>query len=57
MDAQIFQIDAQRIKRAALIPIIDPFAAMRSAVSFFSWYAEMMVTVHVAMVRAACGSK
>ena len=57
MDAQVFNLDEQRIKRAALIPIIDPFAAMSSAGSFFSWYAEMMVTAHVAMVRAACGSK
>ena len=60
MDAQIFQIDKQRSKRAAQLPAfpipMDLMAATRSATEFFVWYAGAMLTIHVAIVRSACES-
>lgn len=57
MDAQVFQIDKQRSKRAAQLPAfpipMDLMAATRSATEFFVWYAGAMLTIHIAMVRSA----
>lgn len=57
MDAQVFQIDEQRSKRAAHLPAfpvpLDLLAMTRSATAFCVWYAGAMLTIHVSMVQAA----
>jgi hypothetical protein len=56
MDAQIYQLDEQRSRRAALIafPVpMDLVAATRSVTEFMVWYAGAMLTIHAALVRSA----
>ncbi len=59
MDAQIFQLDEQRLQRRAPIafPVhVDLIEVTRSAMTFYAWYAGAMVSVHVALVQSAIES-